>query len=311
MSEIFSITLPIFLTIGLGYLSVQLKVFARGDMRVLGQFVLFFALPALIVRTFTQRTVGEIFDGRYLLLYALSSLIVLLAGFVLMRRRMKMPVSAAAISALGMAGPNSGYVGYPLLLLMIGPVAGVVLALNMFVENVIVMPLALAMAEAGMGKGLTPGLLARHTLGRMVRSPMLIAIAVGLTISLSGLKLPAPVARTIDMLAMAAGPIALFVIGGTLHGLSLKGMKTNIGLIVTGKLVVHPLVMAGLLLVLPISDPVMRQAALISAAVPMLGIFPLLGMRFGQEKLCAAALLGGTVASFFTLSALVALLKAS
>ena len=54
-----------------------------------------------------------------------------------------------------------------------------------------------------------------------------------------------------------------------------------------------------------------RVPALISAAVPMLGIFPLLGMRFGQEKLCAAALLGGTVASFFTLSALVALLKAS
>ena len=51
-----------------------------------------------------------------------------------------------------------------------------------------------------------------------------------------------------------------------MHGLSLKGMKTNIGLIVTGKLVVHPLVMAGLLLVLPISDPVMRQTAQMRAA---------------------------------------------
>jgi len=36
----------------------------------------------------------------------------------------------------------------------------------------------------------------------------------------------------------------------------------------------------------------------------MIGIFPLLAQRHGQEGFCAAALLVTTVASFFTISAL-------
>jgi hypothetical protein len=46
------------------------------------------------------------------------------------------------------------------------------------------------------------------------------------------------------------------------------------------------------------------------AAVPMLSIYPVLGQRFGQEKLCSAALLGATVMSFVTLSSVLLLLRA-
>ena len=44
--------------------------------------------------------------------------------------------------------------------------------------------------------------------------------------------------------------------------------------------------------------------------MPMMSIDPVLAQRFGHERFCAAALLAATVASFFTLSVLIALIPA-
>ena len=55
--NILTVTTPIYLLIGLGYLAVRVGWFSRTDMRVLGQFVLRFALPALL---FTLATIAVI-----------------------------------------------------------------------------------------------------------------------------------------------------------------------------------------------------------------------------------------------------------
>jgi hypothetical protein len=46
------------------------------------------------------------------------------------------------------------------------------------------------------------------------------------------------------------------------------------------------------------------------AAVPMLGIYPVLAQPYGEDGPAAAAQLGATIASFFTLSGLLWLLGA-
>lgn len=310
MNNILAITLPIFIIIGLGYLAIESKLFAKSDMRVLGSFVLMLALPSLIIRAFSQRTIAEVLDINYIVSMALGSMFTLLTGLAITRWVLKKPIETSAISAMGMACPNSGFIGYPLAALVIGPTAGVSLALNMLVENTLLIPLALALAEIGMGqqKGFWP--IARGIMNRLMRSPMIIAITIGVVISLLGIKLPLPVARTIDMLAMASGPVALFVIGATLHGLRLGGMVSNLSLIVVGKLLLHPLAVLAAMQLFPIQNPELRTAAILMAAVPMVSIYPLLGQRFGQEKLCSAALLVATLVSFVTLSVVLVLLKA-
>ena len=55
---------------------------------------------------------------------------------------------------------------------------------------------------------------------------------------------------------------------------------------------------------LPALEPSLRWAAVISAAVPMMGIYPILAQAYGQEDVGAGAMLVTTVASFFTLSGL-------
>jgi predicted permease len=309
MSDIFSITLPIFLIIGLGYLCIGLKLFTKPEVRTLGTFVLMVALPALIIRALSQRTIAEVLDVNYLIAFALGSLFSMLVGLAVAHWVLKSPLETSAITGLGMSSSNSGFVGYPLAVLVIGPMASVALALNMLVENALIIPLALALAEISQDKGQGFGLIARGMVLRLVRSPMIIAIVLGLTVSILGIHLPTPVVRTVDMLAMASGPVALFVIGATLHGLRLGGMAGNLSLIVLGKLVLHPLAVLLALLAFPVRNPDLHTGAILMAAVPMLSIYPVLGQRFGQEKLCSAALLGATVMSFVTLSGVLLLLR--
>lgn len=48
---------------------------------------------------------------------------------------------------------NSGFVGYPILMLTLPSVAGVTLALNMMVENLLFIPLVIVLAEHGLHGG--------------------------------------------------------------------------------------------------------------------------------------------------------------
>ncbi len=301
MLEVLAITTPIYLLIGLGYLAGRGGLFTATELRVLGRFVLMFSLPALLFDAVSRRTLEEVLNGAYLFAYATGSLAVLGLGTAWARWRRGAPISLAALQGMGMSSSNSGYVGFPILQQLLGPAAGAVLALTMLVENLLVMPLALALADAG-GHGSVRRALVQSLEG-LVRNPLVIAIAAGLVFALAGWRLPLPAARTVQILAAAASPVALFVIGGTLVGLRLEGVRGDILRVAFGKLVLHPLAVFAALALLPAIEPTLRFGALVLAAMPMLGIYPVLAQKHHHERFCAAALLTTTVLSFFSISA--------
>jgi predicted permease len=305
MLDILAITGPIYLAIALGYVTTRWGVFERADMRVFGKFTLNLALPSLLFNALSQRSVAEILNGQYLLAYALGSLVLMGAALVWARKVQRHSLSYSSMMVMGMTCPNSGFVGFPVVLLTLGPVAGVVLALNMVVENLLLIPILLAVADSD---GSNPGqwrTALRQTLIGLVKNPLIIGIASGFVFSGLGLHLPAPLSRTMTLFAQASGALSLFVIGGSLVGLKVQGLKGSLVQIAAGKLLMHPLLMGVTLgWVVPVDDPALRAAALISAAVPMMGIYTILSQRHGHEAPSAAALLVTTVCSFFTLSGL-------
>ena len=303
MSDVFSITIPIFILIAVGYFAFRFRIMAPEQARALGAFVLNFALPALIVRALAGRRPAEIMNVRYLLAYGAASLAVFTLVFFLARARGR-PQTQCAIQALGATASNSGFIGYPVAALVLGATAGVALSLNMMFENIVLIPLGLALAEAGAGKGAGFAETLRRTASRLARNPLIIAIAIGAGLASFGVALPGPLARAVDMLASASAAAALFAIGGALVGLSTRGLAGDVALVVAGKLVLHPLAVLAALFAAPGLDPALRKAALIYASVPMITIYPLLGAAYGQERLSAAALVAATSASFVTISAL-------
>lgn len=227
---------------------------------MLGRFTAQFGVPALLFRAISRQPLGAVLNGDYLAVYAAGSLTALFIVTLVAWRLRERPVSLAALQGLGASGSNSAFIGYPIVLQVIGPTAGVALALCTLVENLLVMPLALALADSG-GGGQRPGAVLRSTLRSLVRNPMILAIFSGLTVSALGWHIPAVLDQTVSLAAAAAPPTALFVIGGSLVGLQLAGIRGDIALITCGKLLLHPPCVLAFVLLFPPEQPLLRATS--------------------------------------------------
>jgi hypothetical protein len=302
--SILSITAPIFLLIALGFAAVHKGMLARGDMRGLGGFVINFALPALLFKAMSQRSLADMVDVGLLSIYTLGSLAATAVALAMICIVQKRSLRTGALVAMGMSMSNSAFIGFPIAQQLIGKEAGAMLAIYAVVETMIMMPLLLTLAEIGENGGGHWTKVAGGIFKRLLKNPMIVAIVAGVAFSATGLAMPVPLARAIEMLSSSSAPVALFCIGGTLAGLSLKGMRGDIGMIVAGKLILHPLAVFAMFLLLPFGNPTLRTAAIINAGMPMLSIYPLLAQKYGKEGITAAALVLTTVMSFFTISGL-------
>lgn len=317
MLGVLSITVPIYLVMAVGWLATRGGLFARADMRVFGKYVINIALPALLFNALSQRSVAEVLNPVFVAAYAGGSLLAMGAGLFWARRVAGKRLSAAAVVGMGMSCPNSGFIGFPLVMQVFGAsTAGVGLALAMVVENILLLPLALAIADSDVGDA--PG---ADTRGRrlraallqsargLVRNPMIHGIALGFLFSLLGWRLPEPVAKAVNLFAMSTAAISLMVIGGSLVGIPARGMARDVGVVAFGKLLLHPLAVLLLVALLPPMERELQLAVVMMAAVPMLGIYPILAQKHGHDGMAAAAQLGTTVLSFFTLTLLLWLLQ--
>ncbi|MNO94939.1 Membrane transport protein [compost metagenome] len=262
-----------------------------------------------MIKALAENPLHEVFERNYLLAYGAASLAVFAAGFLFSRRVRGDSLSGSALGGLGMSMSNSGFIGYPIVAMVVGPKAAVGLALGMMVENLLMLPLALVLAEAGDQRGAGIGRVLRETFGRLLRNPIIIAISIGLCLSLLQIRLPAVPLKAVEMLAQASAPVALFVIGGNLYGLKIGKLFADVVQLGIGKLLLHPLAVLLFLLAFPVADPALRSAAVLYASAPMLSIYPILGQRYGLEGRCSAALVASTLLSFLSISAFIALLR--
>ncbi len=311
MLAVLGITLPIYLAVLAGFGTTKAGLFQREHMKVFSRFVVYIALPATVFTAVAGRDFDEIIDPTYVAANALGSLVVigiaLFYGRVLSRRSL----TSAAYDAMGAVCPNSGFIGYPLMLLVLPTVAAPAVGMDMIVENVLLIPLTLTLMEVGAG-GATAGTVVRIAAQRMVRQPLLWAIAAALTVSISGLQLPAVLTDTVGLFAQAATAVALFTVGGLLTGLNISGavMRLVVGTVL--KLLIHPAALAlaalGLTaLGMPELSPELFAALVLTGALPALSVFPTFALRHGEEQHASAALMTTTVLSFVTITGLLTL----
>ncbi|KRA83026.1 AEC family transporter [Altererythrobacter sp. Root672] len=302
MLSILALTIPVFVIVALGFGAGRAVLFSADQFRGMGKFVLQFALPALTFDTLARRPLAEIFEPAYLAAYGLGSVAMFLLALLVIRFAARQDTGRAAILALGASSSNSAFMGYPIVFQLVGSSAAVALAHTMVIENLIVIPLALAVAEVTEHRGARILVILSRTLVNLLKMPLILGMILGAAFSATGLPLPEVAALPIEMLARASAPVALFVIGGSLVSVKIGQDGPAAGAIASAKLLLHPLMVALAILLVPIKDPALAAAAILYAAVPMLSIYPLLASRHGNERLGAVALLLAVGASFITVS---------
>ncbi|SIN85409.1 AEC family transporter [Vannielia litorea] len=314
MIQVLSISGTIFAVIALGWLLVRRGVFDGTALDVLGGYVVTCALPALIFRAVSSRPVAETFDAAYLLALLTTSLTVFAASYWLVRGVFGGSPMAACFGAMGASCANSGFVGYPMMGLAMPQVADHALALNMSFENLVMIPLVLALAEAEKARAAaSTARIAPLIARRLATSPVILALFAGLAVAALGLNLPQIVSGPVNILANSSAAVSLLVIGGGLAGLTLRDLGPQAWTITGLKLLAMPALAYALLQacaafgLTPEPAP-LAPALLVMTALPAMTIYPVLARRYGEITTPAAVLLLQTLASFVTLTALLALL---
>lgn len=305
MLDVIGVTAPIYLLIALGYLAMQRAWISAAQVEGLGAFVVRFALPGLIFHALADKSIADLASPTYLFAYGVGSLLAYGISFFIAYRLRRQNMVIAALNGFGASFSNTGFIGYSILAMVIGPAAGIYLAYNTIIENLIMVPLFLLMAESSGKHGSWFKRLGDIVWG-LLKKPIILALLAGLIFAANDHPTPQILITVSAMLSHAAAPLALFFIGATLYGLKIRGSMPDIVQISLGKLLLHPL-LVWLLLVLCAAPPQMRFAGVLLAAMPVGSMLPLLGQYFGYQRRCAASLMAATTLSFITVSLLLLL----
>ena len=292
----------------LGYTSVKTNFISHTSLPGMGRLVLNLALPALIFITISKLDFKDIVEVKYLVIYGLASALTLILGVLFMRLVRQANLVTSGVMGLGMSLSNSAFIGFPVLLQVFDNPPVQAFAMSLMVENILIMPLSLLIIEyATQNKTSTKvniGHKIKDIFKKVVRNPLLIAIAASMLVALVNIPLPGAVTKSLDLLAAAAIAVALFTIGGSLVGNPIKGDFTTLTCVVVGKLVLHPALVILFLFLIPGLNTDLRLAMLIFAVMPMLSVFPIIASNYNLGKISANILLFTTLLSFIPLTLL-------
>ena len=122
MIEIFYKTIPFFALIGLGYSAALTRFFSAEATAYLTKFVFYFALSAMLFRFSSDLSLGELYDPQFILAYLSASIIIYLLATAAAIFRKKSPSEAAVEAQCSVIG-NVGFLGIPMLAILMGPEA--------------------------------------------------------------------------------------------------------------------------------------------------------------------------------------------
>ena len=215
MLAVLLITFPFFALVLCGYLATRAGLLPLAAIPGLNAFVLFFALPCLLYRFGAQTPIGQLLDPAVAGVYALCAL-VMVAGAVWLTHGPRVNWNDAAFGALVAAFPNTGFMGVPLLVALLGAQAAGPVIVTIAVDMVLTTSLCVALSRLDSAGTHGVAVALRSAFKGMATNPMPWSIALGALASALQFSLPGPVDKTVAMLADAASPVALFTIGAVL-----------------------------------------------------------------------------------------------
>lgn len=313
MEPILEAVIPVFGLVLCGWAAGRMKLVGAESSDALNQFVYYFALPAMLFAAVVRGSLAQILDPVFLGGVVGATLACAAAAFALSALLTRGTPQEHTIRSLNASFSNTGYLGIPLVTVAYGPDAALPAAMATVATNVMLFATSLTLLEmfdrrdsgAGHGRGIALGLLGT------VRSPLIWPIALAIVLVAAGLSLPAPVMRLADLLAGAAGPGALFALG---LFVSRQSMRAGMAAAFPGvllKLVLHPLVAAGVFYGLLAVDPLWAKVAVVGASLPLGATAFVLAQRYKVlevETSCSAVL--STALSVLTVSVVMSLLAA-
>lgn len=298
-------TLPFFALIGVGYYAGRTRFFTAEATAWLTKFVFYFALSAMLFRFAANLSLAEIWDPAFAAAYLLACAVVyLIAISVAMMRRISM--AEAAIEGQCAVIGNTGFLGIPMLVMLMGPEAAgpliMLLAIDLIVFSTLITLIMTAAREGRMSFGML-----RLLVVGLFKNPMIVSMSLGLAWSSTGFAVPDVINEFMALLGGAATPGALFAIGASLATRSAERMAVA-GWLSFCKLVLHPIAVAFTALWVFDVAPYPASVMIAASALPVAGNVYMLAQHFGvAPQRVSASILISTAISIVTVTIVIGL----
>ncbi len=287
--------LPVFLIAGAGYwLAWRMSM----DGRSLGRLLFYLATPSLVFRSLYSM---EVEMSALLNVAQVAATVVAvtgaagwLVGFDQARRERVAIILTSAVS-------NNGNMGIPISYFAFGDIGLALGTLYYVVTSFLSNTVGVAVASAGkasIGKALLKSL----------QVPMLYAAFLGLLLNQTGVAVPVTLYRAVDLLANAAIPGMLVLLGIQLRSAPLRQGQAVIWRSTFVRLIGGPILAAGLCLLFSITG-VERDVVILQASMPTAVMSAVLATEFdAAPQLVATVIFVSTLLSMITLSVVLGLL---
>lgn len=316
MQQIFLVTLPFFALILCGYLATRGRLLPLGAIPGLNAFVLYFALPSMLFQFASNMDVAELFDPHTIFVYMLCALLMVFLT-VFTTRRGNTNWNNAAFGALVAAFPNSGFMGMPILVSLVGAGGVGPAVVSISIDMIITSSLCIALSRLGQRGDGGAVEAAQKAMKGVLLNPLPWAVVLGAICSATAFRFYEPLDQIIKMFANSCSPIALFTIGAMLARPPATAAVDSppagrfklgdIHLIVVYKLIVHPLLVLGVGYVytqmgFDLSPQALTVLVLV-AALPSASSITVLAEKFeADSRRIAQIVLFSTAIAFLTFS---------
>ncbi len=270
LSALFNILAPAFITVGLGFVWVRLKL--DMDPGFISRLVINIGSPALAFHGLTTMTISSHLFATMALVAGLTLVVMLAINFVLLKL-LKKPLQDWLHP---LTFPNWGNLGLPLCLFAYGD-EGLALAIAFYaVGSTVQLTIGVLMASGSMKPAL------------LMRMPMVYAIGVALLFMLAEARPPQWLLNTTELVGGFMIPMMLLALGASLAQLKVTNLKQTFGFVIYRYLLGIGVVL-GLGLALGLEGPALG-VAVIQGAMPIAVLNYLLAARFGKNADTVASL---------------------
>ena len=303
MQDLVDVTVPVFLLIGAGYLSVRIRLLTAENIRGLMLYAQSIAIPCLMFRAISQLDFRSDFDSLHMLSFYAGSLCAFLLGLAGARFIFhRSPEESVAIGFAALFG-NTVLIGLAIIERAYGgeTLDGTYLVVACHT------PFCYLVGITTMEVARSPTVqfvqTARNVIRGMFHNAIMVGIAAGFIFSVLDLPVPALAGGVLDMFRLTALPVALFGLGGILVQYRPEGDLKVIAMVCALALFVHPMVtwlLSGR--VFELDRALIRSAVITASMAPGVNAYIFADMYGSARRVAATSVLVGTAISILSVS---------
>jgi malonate transporter and related proteins len=303
MADILNLALPYFGLIFIGFACGKTRGLPESGLAWMNFFLLYVSLPALLFRIMSETPFSELNNPPFLIATTLATVSAFVLAMVSGRIIGDLSLRKATMAGLAGAYGNIGYMGPGLALAVLGAKAAAPTALIFCCDSIFlftIVPLLMALTDREHKSFVHAiGIAARQ----IVLNPLIMSAVLGALVAAFHVPLPTALDRTLLFLQNAAAPTALFVLGVTVALRPFDRVPWEVPGVIAIKLLIHPLIVFGLMLLFgPFAQPWAATAVLMAALPPALNVFVIARQNNTWIEPASVAVLIGTFASVITLT---------